>query len=79
MNNTEYYIKNFYCGVHLQTKGITPTKIEQTPQDKRLFFYSNTEELQNHIQAFYADSDLQNFIKALIQFRGLMYSNTNTN
>ena len=80
MNNRikEYFIKSFYCAVYLKLCGFDPNRIEATQKNKKIFFYENSEELQNLIQDFYNNSILQNFIEKMIQFRKELYE-TKTN
>ena len=79
MNNIkEYYIKSFYCAVYLKLQGVDPIRIQITQKNKKLFFYENSQKLQEYIQDFYNNSISQNFIEAMIGFRKTMYE-TKTN
>jgi len=76
----QYNTENFYLAVWLTIKGLVPkvTYLKQNPdeQQKATFFFDLTEkQAKVHIQEFYQDEVVQEFIEGIKRLKSELYAN----
>ena len=76
MERTEFYIKSYWAAAWLYSHNIKPNKITLTPKGRRLFFYDNTDEINDCIQEFYDNQEYQSYVRACSELKTEMFKAT---
>lgn len=71
-----YYITSIYMNAYLISKGFEVVKTEKVIEhgkEKIGFFYKNTDDIQETIQEFKENEELQNYITNMLKVRSTIY------
>ncbi|ABR48992.1 hypothetical protein Amet_2842 [Alkaliphilus metalliredigens QYMF] len=71
-DNVLFYIFSIHLIAYLRSIGIYQEKVTTTETGKKAYWFKNNRELQQHIQDYKGDWELQEFIKALRKIKGEM-------